>query len=330
MSKKENIRYKKKENNENKSNNLKEEYNNKKLNNFFDDIDDLNEDNIQKLNLKPSPIYQPNKKITFEKRKKYALQKKTNTERINNETEEENIYLDKNNTCYENEKENDNDNDLINNLMISSGSVDSKIKKERQIKIEDKLLGGIKKSFEDNNNENECNNNSQENENFNYNKKNDTKRIDEDEDNSLEAPQEEIKIEINREMEKKNNDINIHHNENEIEQNNNEEYSNNNSNYTNLNNKIDDLSTYNNTNAVDNIYKEQENIISSHIEVIKEEAKLLSEEGNLISKIKGIGEGNYSIEEYMPKIEEIIHSKLSYFKELKQKIKEYKSLLKPV
>ena len=43
---------------------------------MFDDLDDLNEDNMQKLNLKPTPIYQPNKRITFEKRKKYALQKK--------------------------------------------------------------------------------------------------------------------------------------------------------------------------------------------------------------------------------------------------------------
>ena len=330
LSKKENIRYKKKENNENKSNNLKEEYNNKKLNNFFDDIDDLNEDNIQKLNLKPSPIYQPNKKITFEKRKKYALQKKTNTERINNETEEENIvYLDKNNTCYENEKENDND--LINNLMISSGSVDSKLKKERQNVNEEKYLDEMKKSFE-NNNEKEYNtNNSQEDEKINYNKKNDTQRIYEDEDNSLEAPQEEIKIEINKEIEKKNNDININRNENEIERNNDEEHqhSNNNNNYTNHNNKIEELSTYNNTNAIDNIYDEQEYIISSHIDVIKKEAKLLSEEGNLISKIKGIGEENYSIEEYIPKMEEIIHSKLAYFKELKQKIKEYKSFLQP-
>ena len=48
----------------------------KKINNFFEDIDNLNEDNMQKLNLKPTPIYQPNKRITFEKRKKYALQKK--------------------------------------------------------------------------------------------------------------------------------------------------------------------------------------------------------------------------------------------------------------
>ena len=77
-------------------------------------------------------------------------------------------------------------------------------------------------------------------ETINYNKKNDTQRIYEDEDNSLEAPQEEIKIEINRELEKKNNDINI--NRNEIEINNNEENSNSyNNNYTTHNNKIEEL-----------------------------------------------------------------------------------------
>ena len=63
------------------------------------------------------------------------------------------------------------------------------------------------------------------------------------------------------------------------------------------------------------------------MEIIKSEAKLLTEEGNLISKIKGITEDNYTMEEYVPKIEEIIGTKLNYFKELKQKIKEYKSLL---
>ena len=62
------------------------------------------------------------------------------------------------------------------------------------------------------------------------------------------------------------------------------------------------------------------------MDIIKSEAKLLTEEGNLISKIKGITEENYSMEEYVPKIEEIIGMKLNYFKQLKQKIKEYKAL----
>jgi hypothetical protein len=56
---------------------------------------------------------------------------------------------------------------------------------------------------------------------------------------------------------------------------------------------------------------------------------LLSEEGNLISKIKGVSEENYTMEEYMPKLEDIINIKLSYFKELKQIIKEYKSSQNP-
>ena len=82
--------------------------------------------------------------------------------------------------------------------------------------------------------------------------------------------------------------------------------------------------------ALENINEEQENLISNHIDIIKNEAKLLSEEGNLISKIKGISdEENYTMEEYMPKIEEIIQLKLRYFKELKQKLKEYKALVKP-
>ena len=75
------------------------------------------------------------------------------------------------------------------------------------------------------------------------------------------------------------------------------------------------------------IVEEQEALIGNHMDIIKSEAKLLTEEGNLISKIKGITEENYSMEEYVPKIEEIIQMKLNYFKQLKQKIKEYKSLL---
>jgi hypothetical protein len=75
------------------------------------------------------------------------------------------------------------------------------------------------------------------------------------------------------------------------------------------------------------IEEEQENLIANHMDIIKNEAQLLTEEGNLISKIKGITEENYTMEEYVPKIEEIINSKLKYFRELKNKIKKYKSLL---
>jgi hypothetical protein len=272
-----------------KANNDNTNKNNKKLNNFFDDLDDLNEDNMQKLNLKPTPIYQPNKRITFEKRKKYALQKKTNTERVNDETEEEHLENKYNNTCFQNENEG------ISNLMISSGSVDSKLKKNKMNMNDNKFINGMKKSYEGNNILDI---------NFNDLEKNqeldDTQKL---YDDDLEPPQEEIKIEINK----------------DIETNNDNKYK---------NNTNGEVPTDINTMATGNVIEEQENLISNHIDIIKSEAKLLSEEGNLISKIKGISEENYSMEAYVPEIEEIIKLKLNYFHELKEKIKEYKSLFK--
>ena len=323
--KKDNIRYKKKEkkiNNENKSNNFKDDLNNKKINNFFDDIDDLNEDNMQKLNLKPTPIYHPNKRITFEKRKKYALQKKTNTQRLNNEKEEENtIYLYNNNTYCQNE----NENIEINNLIVSSGSVDSKIRKAQQNKGGDDI-NKMKKSYEGNIFDIDFDDMEQEEEkdqiidNINDDE-NDNDNIRMNDNN--ESNQEEIKIEINKERKIQNNE----NKENQADKDFNDINHNKKDNNENINiNKTEESSTNINTMLIDNnIQEQQENIISNHINIIKNEAQLLSEEGNLISKIKGIAEENYSMEEYMPKIEEIIQIKLSFFKDLKQKIIEYKS-----
>lgn len=140
----------------------------------------------------------------------------------------------------------------------------------------------------------------------------------------------EIKIEINKDNKLKNNYYsNENRNdqeENSIINNNNNHYENNNENIIINNNKTEELSTVTNTIPMDNIEQEQEqeNLISYHIDTVKSEAKLLSEEGNLISKIKGISEESYSMEEYMPKLEEIIKLKLAYFKELKQRIEDYK------
>ena len=56
----------------------------KKINNFFDDIEELDEDNMQKLELKPTPINEPTRKKTYmptKKKNKFALQKKTKTDR---------------------------------------------------------------------------------------------------------------------------------------------------------------------------------------------------------------------------------------------------------
>ena len=294
----------------------------KKINNFFDDIDELDEDNMQKLNLKPTPIYHPNKRITFEKRKKYALQKKTNTQRLNNEKEEENtIYLYNNNTYCQNE----NENIEINNLIVSSGSVDSKIRKAQQNKGGDDI-NKMKKSYEGNIFDIDFDDMEQEEEkdqiidNINDDE-NDNDNIRMNDNN--ESNQEEIKIEINKERKIQNNE----NKENQADKDFNDINHNKEDNNENINiNKTEESSTNINTMLIDNnIQEQQENIISNHINIIKNEAQLLSEEGNLISKIKGIAEENYSMEEYMPKIEEIIQIKLSFFKDLKQKIIEYKS-----
>ena len=93
--------------------------------------------------------------------------------------------------------------------------------------------------------------------------------------------------------------------------------------------KVDEPESSTNINEenIPYIVEEQEALIANHMDIIKSEAKLLTEEGNLISKIKGITEENYTMEEYVYKIEDIIKTKLKYFQDLKQKIKEYKSLL---
>ena len=310
LSKKENYRYKNKEkkiNNENKSNNFKDDLNNKKINNFFEDIDNLNEDNMQKLNLKPTPIYQPNKRITFEKRKKYALQKKkTNTERINNENEEENSLSQNNNDSYYQNKEG------INDLIVSSGSADSKMRRNK-LKLNDgKFFHKMKRSFEGNNILDI------EFEDFEKDQEHDTQRLYND---FSEPIKDEIKIEINKE-------INHHYNNQNF--NDNIMINNNSKKNREIRNNINNVEESSNINAMnfENIVEEQENLISNHIDIIKNEAKLLSEEGNLISKIKGVTEENYSMEEYVPKVEEIIYLKLNYFKGLKQKLNEYKSLIK--
>ena len=251
----------------------------KKLNNFFDDIEELDEDNMQKLNLKPTPINEPIRKKTYlpKNKNRFALQKKTKTDREKNSTK--------------NVGSNNSHNDI------------HKFKKKLTDNKNDELI------------------------------KNKIKEEDFDE------PKEE-KMLINKENEeheqyeaKKNINKNEHEHEIENDMNNGEEQDmdnrNDNDDNENENDNDNEIDEKLNNNMIDNqnIIVEQENLIGNHMDIIKSEAKLLTEEGNLISKIKGITEENYSMEEYVPKIEDIIQTKLNYFKELKQKIKEYKSLL---
>ena len=222
----------------------------KKINNFFDDMDELDEDKMQKLDLKPTQISEPIRKKTFAPKKKnrFALQKKTKTDRVEN-TNINNTNNEKNSNI-----EDKNDEELIKNKINEEDFTEPK---------EEKML--INQEDEEHKFEHIKNNNNQN--------------------------EEDAKEEIESST----------------------KYSNNMMGKTETN--------------IPYIMEEQENLIANHMDIIKNEAQLLTEEGNLISKIKGITEENYSMEEYVPKIEEIIEAKLNYFKELKQKIKEYKSLL---
>ena len=228
----------------------------KKINNFFDDIEELDEDDMQKLNLKPTPISEPIRKKTYvpKKKNRFALQKKTKTDRTENT---QNNNLNANNKKDELLKNKINEEDFTEpkeEKMLINQENEERHKFERR------------KKYNENKNQVENEGNSENNNNNNFN---------EEDDNNL------------------NNENNM----------------------------------MGETQNIPYIVEEEEVLIANHMDIIKSEAQLLTEEGNLISKIKGITEENYSMEEYVPKIEDIIETKLKYFRELKEKIKEYKSLL---
>ena len=237
----------------------------KKINNFFDDIEELDEDDMQKLNLKPTPISEPIRKKTYvpKKKNRFALQKKTKTDRTENT---QNNNLNGNNKKMNNDDKKD---ELLKNKINEEDFTEPKEEK-MLINQENEERHKFERRKKHNDNKNQVGN---ENDG-NYEKENNIK--DEEEDNNL------------------NNENIIMMDENQY---------------------------------MPFVAEEQEALIANHMEIIKSEAQLLTEEGNLISKIKGITEENYSMDEYVPKIEDIIDTKLNYFRELKKKIKEYKSLL---
>ena len=253
---------------------------NKKINNFFDDIEELDEDNMQKLNLKPTPINEPIRKKTYmpKKKNRFALQKKTKTDRAENPQ--------KNN---------------INNKFKKKLNNDSKIEPKDEELIKNKIN---EEDFDEPKQEKMLINQENE-EHYKFERKKIIKNNNSSNNNNEKNIEDEIENELNKE-EEENVD-----NKDDVDEN------------TNIGTNAREESDTN----IPYIIEEQENLIANHMDIIKNEAKLLTEEGNLISKIKGITEENYTMEEYVPKIEDIIETKLSYFKELKQKIKEYKSLL---
>ena len=265
----------------------------KKINNFFDDIEELDEDNMQKLELKPTPINEPLRKKTLvpaKKKNKFALQKKTKTDRAENvKTSSNNSNTLKNKLNNDKEKEKLTE-ELLKNKIFEEDFTEPK---------EEKML--INKQNEEKKHKFEMKSKSLANGEINVKLNEEQNLENEKQENKKEPEPEPEQINKNEDQEK------IEEQEPEQEQ----------------SSKVLIMSEEN----IPYIVEEQEALIANHMEIIKSEAKLLTEEGNLISKIKGITEENYTMEEYVYKIEDIIKTKLKYFQELKQKIKEYKSLL---
>ena len=265
----------------------------KKINNFFDDIEELDEDNMQKLELKPTPINEPIRKKTLmptKKKNKFALQKKTKTDRA------ENVKTTANNSnTLKNKLNNDKEKDKLAEELLKNKIYEEDFAEPK----EEKML--INKQNEDKKHKFEIKSKTFSN----------PETIKSNEEQNLEQDKQENKEEQEQENieNKKENEDREKIEEQEKDQ---EE-----------NSKVLLMSEEN----IPYIVEEQEALIANHMEIIKSEAKLLTEEGNLISKIKGITDENYTMEEYVYKIEDIIKTKLKYFQELKQKIKEYKTLL---
>ena len=267
----------------------------KKINNFFDDIEELDEDNMQKLELKPTPINEPTRKKTLmpvKKKNKFALQKKTKTDRA------ENVKTAANNSStikkkLNNDKEKDKEKDKLSEELIKNKINEEDFTEPKEEKMLINKQNEEKHKFEAKSKVHKNN----ENKNKKIEEKNAEKEKEKEKEKNENKNEQEINIEDNKAEEE----------EEKVEER--------------------EQSTNMNEENIPYIIEEQEALIANHMDIIKSEAKLLTEEGNLISKIKGITEENYTMEEYVYKIEDIIKTKLKYFQDLKRKIKEYKSLL---
>ena len=68
-----------------------------------------------------------------------------------------------------------------------------------------------------------------------------------------------------------------------------------------------------------------DDIINKHMVIIKESANILSEEGDLITNIKGVGKvQNFTLDDYIDGLENIVDKKLDMYQDIKNKIKKYR------
>ena len=80
----------------------------------------------------------------------------------------------------------------------------------------------------------------------------------------------------------------------------------------------------------DQIIEDEDDIVATHMDVIKQDAKMLTEEGELITKIKGIedSEENFTMDDYLKRLENIINKKIDIYSGLQNKIDVYKQHIK--
>ena len=79
------------------------------------------------------------------------------------------------------------------------------------------------------------------------------------------------------------------------------------------------------------IVEDEDDIVSTHMNVIKDDAKILTEEGELITKIKGINSDlneEFTMDEYLNRLEMIIDKKINMYYDLKDKLDIYKEHIK--
>ena len=90
----------------------------------------------------------------------------------------------------------------------------------------------------------------------------------------------------------------------------------------------DDFLKYNK--LTNQIVEDEDDIVNTHMSVIKSDAKMLTEEGELITKIKGIGgqTEDFTMDEYLIQLEEMVDKKISMYSNLKGKLDIYKKHIK--
>jgi kinesin family protein 2/24 len=79
------------------------------------------------------------------------------------------------------------------------------------------------------------------------------------------------------------------------------------------------------------IVEDEDDIVSTRVNVIKDDAKILTEEGELITKIKGINSDlneEFTMDEYLNRLEMIIDKKINMYSDLKDKLDIYKEHIK--